>query len=450
VSSAPSRKRGPFKATVRALSWEASFALAYEAWVGPATLIVLAGTLGVPIWLVSLLSAIPWLGNLGQVLTLRWYARAPSLKEGTLAWVRIARVLWLIPLLSGVLSWAVTRTLGRAFPVQAWFLGVVVVGILSSISINSATQLWLAWVRGVLPLRVRGRVLGIRQRFVFGSVILAHLISSSIIGWKVSGLYLGVVALSVLTLLSGLLSYRILRTVPDVSPLQSSLSKAVNQDALRVLTVPWKSQAFRSILLSGGSFNFALQFGGPYFIYYFTHELKIPMGKVTAWSAAASAGSLIASAFWGRWTDRSERLDRLFTMTGAFFVVSPLFYLIPARWIPAMAPWEYFINGFGWAGYTLILTSLLMSRCRDAEPGWEPLYFSVFAAFNGFCGAAGALLGGRVLAWLSGTFAFGYDGYAQHWILTSGLRALAVFGVFRLLRPLPIRGNQAMPAPHDH
>src|SRR4051812_31467864 len=91
----------PFN-SFRLLWWEASFAIAYETWIHPTYLSGLAGELKVPLNLVSILAAIPWIGAIGQIVGPWAFERSGSVKIYVLGMASIGRSLWIIPLLSAL------------------------------------------------------------------------------------------------------------------------------------------------------------------------------------------------------------------------------------------------------------------------------------------------------------------------------------------------------------
>src|SRR4051794_32099445 len=110
----------PFRRTFNLLCWEAAFAMAYDTWVGNTYLSGLAGELQIPILLLSFLTALPWIGSVGQVLGTWALHSFKSLKVYTLILASISRALWIVPLAAAAWWRIQTRNAPGQFPVQKW------------------------------------------------------------------------------------------------------------------------------------------------------------------------------------------------------------------------------------------------------------------------------------------------------------------------------------------
>ena len=89
----------------RAPSWlpflygEVVFAMLYETWFSRSYLSGLAGELGVSIGFVTILTGLPWIGSIGQLLSASWLSRASFAKRYTLTALAIGRSAWILVLL---------------------------------------------------------------------------------------------------------------------------------------------------------------------------------------------------------------------------------------------------------------------------------------------------------------------------------------------------------------
>ena len=386
-----SRISGSLRTTFQLLWWEGAFAAAYETWIGPTYLGGLAGELGVSVGFLSFLTVLPWMGSVGQVVGYFAFSRVRSVRRYTVALASVARGVWLVPALSALyFAWR-SRVEGGVFPAERWFLITGGVALVSALAGSSSAVAWLSWMRGIVPQRFQGRFLGTRQRGVMATLILANLLGAVLVDWKWNGVRAGAGLLCVLALVAAALSSGLLARVADL-PLKTP--EAV-RPSRALLLEPYRDPGFVRMLAMGAAFNAAVQLAGPYFSYYFTRDLHIPMGTVALWVMMTNVGAFVASTTWGRSVDRSDRIVRVLAISGALIAASPFPYVfLSAEAVRRFAPVEYLFNGVAWAGYNLAMTTLLF---RFAPPKRSALYFTVYHATLGVLGALFSGLGG----WLS-------------------------------------------------
>lgn len=375
------------------LCWEAAFAFAYDTWVGSNYLNALAGEVGVSVLWVSLLTSVPWIGAVGQLFTFRFFEKSTSLREYSLYWAAVSRWLWSLPIFfAGALSlkalWG-----GESFQVLVWFQFTVVIALLSSVFANSSSMAWQSWMRALVRERLRGRFFGERWRYVMGALVVANFLGSYWVGVTWNGWRVGLAVIGILAVIAATISTHLLSKVPDVRPI-----RAENVTFSETL----KNREFRTFLFFSAFFQGAIQIAGPYFAYYFTRDLKIPLSQVVFWILFTNAGAFISSVFWGRWIDASKNPLRVLMVTGGMLGLSPLiYYVFPDSAITHFAPYEYFFNGVAWGGYMVSLSALLF---RSVPQEKNTIYFSVQTAAQGLAGAFFAFLGGQLAESLSGGF----------------------------------------------
>lgn len=410
------------------LFWEGVFSSAYETWIGPTYLSGVAGELGVSVVWVGLLTAIPAIGAVAQLLGLWHFHRAPSVKSYVIHLAWIARGLWAIPV---VLAWYWgfrSFSLHESFPATRWFLVTAFCSCLSSMVGSASGVGWMSWVRDLVPQSFRGRFFGLRQRFTMGAVVAAHAIAVLLVGWRPAGVHVGYGVLLVFALVSAALSTLLLGRVRDV---KSSKKEKSPRAALTVsqLLEPLRDERFRSLILFGSLFNGTVQLAGPFFPYYFTRELHLELSTVSFWTILTNIGWFSASVYWGKSADGKRRLGIPFWVALHLIALSPAFYIFAS---PAAAtrigPVDYFTNGIFWAGYSLVYTTMLLEACPADRCG---LYYSVYAACNGLAGALGALLGGPLALLL-----MPLGGFRTLWAVA----AVSRLGVIWFMHPLLIQG----------
>lgn len=412
----------PFKLAVTLLCWEGAFAFAFEAWIGPTYISALAGEVGVSIGLVSLLTAVPWIGSIGQLLGAWAYDHVPSVKRYTLGVALAARSLWILPLYFAVF-WGFRSMSGAGeFPTRLWFNIVAAVACLSSLLATSSAMAWLSWIQELIPSYFQGRFFGTRQRYCMLGVIAANFLGSIWAGWKPRGVHLGYGVLGFLALTTAGLSTFLLAKVPDASPRPS-------QRAAIRWREPLQNLKFRKFMIFAALFNGSLQLAGPYFPYYMTKEIGVSIGSIAFWSMLTNLGCFLTARFWGKRIDRLGDPRSVLRIALYMIAASPLFYLMSQgsmrKWIYWIAPFDYLTNGMAWSAYVLSSTLLLLQSCpKDSGP----IYFSMSSAGAGLAGALGVFLGGRLAVLLAP-----YGGFRALWVVASLCRFSVVWFCFKPL-----------------
>lgn len=383
-----------FRGAVMLLCWEASFAMAYETWFGVTYLAGLAGEMNLSVGSMMWLASLPFIGQVGQLFGFWFLHRVTCVKQYTMTVAALSRAVWVIPLLTAWL-WGTKRILlDTPFPTSTWFGIMAAVATLSAVLAQSSSMTWLTWVVLLVPGKVRGRFFGLRQRYVMGALVVANGIGAAFLSWKPGGLYAGYFLVACLGLLAAGISSYLLWHVP--APKQAGAR--VEPPRLSAFLEPFQDHGFRRVLMAGGVFNAALQVSSPYFAYYFTRDLHIPMSHIAAWTLLFNLGCFAASAFWGKRVDR-RGAGGVAILAAYAMALSPLVYAIPlAGWVNGIGPVEYFTNGLFQAGYTLAIYTLQLG---SLPAGRSTLYLSVYYAFSGVCGAAGTLLGGMLLQFMT-------------------------------------------------
>jgi MFS family permease len=393
---------------------EVVFAMLHETWFSRPYLSGLAGELGVSVGIVTLLTALPWIGSIGQVLTAWWLSRAPSAKRYTWTMFAVGRSIWIFVLLLALVP-GISKV--------QWMAATAAIACFAGICSNSGAVSWLAWMQGVVPATRRGVFFGVRQRFWVLGIIAANLFGSFLIGWRRDGYYTGYALLAVLAIVAGWISLGLLAIVPP-SPHSSAVSFE-----LKEFLKPLRDRRFCVVLVLWSLLNGVVQIIGPFLPYFFTREIGVPMSRITLWIMLGNVGSLITVGFLGERIDRTGNALEVLRWMGLLLAFSPLLYVLPSKatilWI---APPEHFLNGIANGGLKVASLSLL---CAVAPEEGNSLYFCVFTAFTGLLGGLGTLAGGLLIKFFQATPALQIHG--------SGFRAFFVAGA--VLRVLVVVGG---------
>ena len=399
------------------LYWEGAFGTALDTWMGPLYLSGLAGELKVQLPLLALLTSLPWIGSAGQILGLMAYQRFRSPKDYTIQIARIGRSLWFIPTFFAA-AWGIRQARGGLpFPRDTWFIILALTSFFASLLGGSTGMTWMAWIREIIPAQQRGRFFANKQRFGMLAAVVANAIAATWIGWKPHGYFLGYGVIAVLGIASGIASTMLLSRVaePAAAPRPSSAGEPPGADKAAIVNAevagapetvslppsfmesiqePLRDPEFMRFATVAAVFNGSVQLASPYFPYYFTRELGIPMSSVALWTTLSSVGAFAAAPAWGKRIDRATTPESVLKLCVPVIALSPLFYgFASPSLIQVWAPFDYLVSGVTGSGFQLITTALLL---KNTPRGRGPAYFALFAAMNGFAGATGTYLGGRL------------------------------------------------------
>ena len=416
--------RIPFR---RAFPWliaDAATAMAYDTWLGPIYLGAWAGKIGIPAEQLPWLTSLPLLGSVGQLLgfvALSSFARRLPIKWLCISVALLARSLWPFAFL---------------IPLDRMYLAVGGVGVIAALSSMiglTSTSLWMAWMNGIVPKAFDGRFWGARARGSTAGVLVAHGIAALILSRLAGSAQPEASAsapfaiLLALALLSALASTVILFFVK--SPDRAVAPARDDENALSTLGLfsRLKDPALIRILVIGAVFQAGISLAGPYFPYYFTHDVGLAPAEVSFWYAMTQIGIASAALFWGRRWDRAyaspspdPALARIFKICALIIAFSPLPYVIKdaaiLRWV---GPIEYLINGVGWAGFSIGLNTLLFRAVPGRDASLTALLFSSLTALQGVTGALASVLGARIAV-----IASGWGGFQFLWVVATGFRVV--------------------------
>jgi MFS family permease len=395
------------------LYWEVVFSMLYETWFSRSYLSGLAGELGVSVGLVTILTGLPWIGSVGQLLSASWLSRAASAKRYAWTALSIGRSVWLLAILLALVP---GMTEGR------WMEWTAGIACIAGVCASSGSVAWQAWMHGVVPAYTRGRFFGVRQSFWMVGIIAANLLGSFLVGWRPGGAYTGYALLGILGVLAGWISLALLALVP-ASP-RSSVTAFEKREFLK----PLRDPRFRVVLVLWPLLNGSLQIMGPFFPYFFTREVGVSMSRIAIWILLGNVGSLMTVGFLGSRIDRTGNALEVIRWMGLLLALQPLVYVLPSKgaiiWI---APPEHFVNGIANSGLKVAILSLLWSVTPE---GRNALYFCVYEAVTGVFGALGTFAGGFLVKLFQATPAFQVHGSAFRgfFIAGSALRVMVVVG----------------------
>jgi MFS family permease len=267
--------------------------------VSGAALTRFATELHTPEWGFGILSAIPFVAALAQLVGL--YAQRPGVGRKTyFLWtVTLARFMWCI---AALIPWVLPN-----YPNSWWILMSICIFMAWSLN-HMGAPVWMSWMADIIPHKVRGRYFATRSRIG----IIVGLVATLLIGYiltyiqknagndpqlllKATSAIIGVAGLM------GMLDPLLFKSVPDKQAEKSQVPDGIIQTVRESL----KDKNFRRLVTYSFLFNFGIGMVGQYIWLYLLKELKVTdMQANTMLVACPLIIMALGYAFWGKIIDR--------------------------------------------------------------------------------------------------------------------------------------------------
>lgn len=396
--------------------------------IGGTFLVGFALEMGASSTQIGILSALPALLNLVQILGSYFVTKVGSSKRVCVASAALYRLVWLlIALLPLLLFWSTGE----------WGAVAVLIACLAVASLFASLSgvAWMTWITEMVPESVRGRFFGHRNMVAGAVGMVASLVAAQFIDrWQAlsstpSQRLLGFSLLFGIGLAFGLWGLVGLRRIPDV-PLPENSRDASFWEELRR---PLRDPGFRRWIVFSTVWGFAVGIGSPFFNVYMLETLHMQFSVIAILGLVSGITNTLGMRLWGSIIDNvgSKPLLAICSVGGG---VIPLMWVFtsPTNW--SILWIAHLLNGLAWSGIGLATSQLLMAT---APREGASMYFAVFAAITGIAGTVSPLIGGALgSAFASVTWQIGsttLTGLQLLFILTGTLRLLSL----SLLGPVP-------------
>lgn len=349
---------------------------------GGAFLVAFALLLGASNTVIGLIAAVGPLAQILQIPAIYLVEKVRLRKVLVVSSSFLSRLFWLV--IAG-LPWFAPESVRVPMFMAALFL-YFGLGAVSGCAFNS-------WMRDLIPEGIMGRYFA--RRLAISIALGAGLsLMAGIgvdyyekIGEKAIGAYS---ILFVFGAAAGLLGVYSLSRIPE-----PRMAPAQPQGLWQLLTEPFRDYNFRRLVLFLGSWNFAVNMAGPFFVVYMLRRLDMSMTWIMVLAVGGQFVNVAFLRIWGTLADR-------FTNKSVLSVSGPLFILViaiwpfttlPDRWvltIPLLVA-IHVLSGISTAGVTLATGNIAL---KLAPRGKATAFLATNALVSGLAATVAPILGG--------------------------------------------------------
>jgi len=358
----------------------------------------------------GLIASLPFWGNFAQAFLMPLVNRVYSPKAVSVASSSLQ-----------LLCWAAMAVMLSFLPAEKpeisghWFVTLFAL----SAAVTSLTGVsWMSWVQEWVPLRLRGKYFGLRNRLLQVSQIIFLVVS----GWLIGRLGGSVAAFQVVigsAVVLRLASVLFQRRIQSETALSDRLEvRLAWHEQLAVLRA---TKPFLWLIAYGSAWGFAASAFGPFNTVFMYKELGMSVQAVGALVILASVGGAVSAPAWGALADRfGNKPVMLFCMI-AWQVQNYLWCILtPANHWMLYGMWTY--GGVMGAGFVLSLFNL---QLKIIPLQAKTLAISVNLACTSLITAMGPILGGKILERLLAGGTAPLEVYHRVFLVTPTLGLLA-------------------------
>ncbi|MFH0888553.1 MAG: MFS transporter [Planctomycetota bacterium] len=367
----------------------------------------------------ALLTAIPTLAAVTQVLAAYWLQYLHQRKTFTIITSTISRFAWLIIAIIPFLFIKSTS-------LSIFFAVYLLLNILSSMSANS----YLSWMVDVIPIPIRGRYLGIRLMLctivagVAGLAggyfiedylpkwdkeilkIFSFLITPSL-GAGESIRFIGYGIIYFIAVLIGAIPALVLlfkqyeppfNYIPPAQPSQKTSDNNQEQESTKKSLLSYmkeisKSPNFKKLLFVMIIWNIINGFSAPFWLPYVIKDLQMSIKALTICGFLGNICRIISLPIWGKLIDRFGNKPIIIF---AMYVIGfhPLYYVLSTPNFTALIYLDGISSGIMWAGVEIATLNLLFGA--SPKKGKE-MYYAIYMALTGLANAVPQFIAGWVI-----------------------------------------------------
>jgi len=380
---------------------------------------LLTGTFALSTQTYGLISSLPFCFNFLQVLltpllTQRLDARASTIASawlGFATWVALLVALPWIPRSENEVS--------RTIFLVAFSL------IALSTSLNGVT--WNAWMQQSVPVRLRGKYFGRRNRLLYLSLVGFMLVLSGLLAWLNGSL------LAFQVLFAGALLMRVVSVTAQHRMHTPGTGRAAQSEPHwreQVRIVRGDATLVRFIVFAS-LMGFAVSLFGPFYPVFMYEELHLSVARVNLYLLIGVFAAAVAFPAWGRLLDRFGNIPVMIVALVLWQSSNFLWcFLGPDNlWLLGLIQAA---GGLFSAGYGIGLFGLLL---KLTPPGARTMGMALFVSISSLTAALGPITGGYLLGWAHTRGIPALDAYHTAFLCMPVLTMASCFFLRRVTEP---------------
>ncbi|OKY74370.1 MAG: hypothetical protein BM485_13990 [Desulfobulbaceae bacterium DB1] len=343
-----------------------------ETYIGPFGIFLQASTLQI-----GLLATLPLVFEAAaQWISALTMDRFHSRRKAIFLWVSIQAALWL--------PMALLPFLPLPAPVLVTML--ICLTTMNHVASGFIYPVWSSLVGDLVPISIRGRFFGQRNRLTGLSSFLSLLAAGGILhlfknsGWAAVGFLL----IFLTAMAARINSARWIRHYND-PPHRMEPEHAFS--FWQFLQRAPKSN-FAKFVFFFAVMNFCVSFASPYFALYMLRDLKLSYLQFTSVSAVATMCQFLTFRYWGDISDRFGN-KKILNICSWGIGIAPICWLFSSNLIYLCA--IQILAGFVWAGFNLASANFIYDACSPPKRARCVAYRGVI---NSVCVLLGSLAGG--------------------------------------------------------
>jgi MFS family permease len=385
ATSAHGKKTSPLRRNLVLGLWDGVTAMPLTTMSQPGNFVLaalLTGTFAFSTRTYGILTSLPFWFNFLQVLLTpllaqRLHARSMTILSACLHCLGWAALLLALPFLPRAET-----------TVTLWAFVVALSLVALSAAINGVS--WNAWMQECIPVRLRGKYFGFRNRLLYLSLMVFLLAVSGLLAWLNGSLlafqllFGGALALRVVSVLA----QRRMRTTTSGRP---TAAEPPWQDQVRVVRA---DVMFVRFILFASAVGFAFTLCGPFYPVFILEELHFSAAHTNLLLLLGVLGAAISFPAWGRLLDRFGNVPVMIVSLVIWQLFNTLYCILG----PGNAWLLYVISPAGGlfsAGYGIGLFGLLL---KLTPPGARTMGMALFVSLSSLAAALGPVIGGYLLA----------------------------------------------------
>ncbi|MBN2181616.1 MAG: MFS transporter, partial [Sedimentisphaerales bacterium] len=262
---------------------------------------------------------------------------------------------------------------------------------------------WNSWMRDLIPEDVMGSFFSRRMRIATGVGVALSIIAAFYLDfWKKQFASQELAGYSILFFIgfaAGMLGVFFLAKTPEIQ--MPRVKERIK--IFKLLSLPFKDENFRKLIVFMCSWNFAVNLAGPFFMVYMLKRLNLSMSLIIGLSIVSQIMNFLFLRIWGRYTDRFSNKSVL-AISGPLFIVSIL------AWTFTTMPEKYFLTiplliiihvvmGLSSAGVSLASGNISL---KLAPKGQATAYLATNTIFNSVAAGIAPILGGKFADFFAG------------------------------------------------